>query len=214
MAIPVMATYWSRQFGEVDHGLVGARGIGLFSYLYHEYVTAIGAACVQGQGPLGTRASAELRCFVLANNLTRGLIPGPFITDVTPDAKDEWHKTVSQAYFAFCKPYAKFPEYLLLGITRRPPVVQCAEQEVWFYRQDARGEPLKKGGPRVLKTTMKLPAVTAGSFEAEDGSVGTILVNTTPLPQQATVKPTDSPAEMIVSLEPFGTRMLIHRRNP
>ncbi|MCX7886581.1 MAG: DUF6259 domain-containing protein, partial [Verrucomicrobiae bacterium] len=218
LAIPWMATYWSRQFGEVDHTIYGARGIGLFSYLYHEYVTAIGAACVQGQGQRGTRPSAELRCYVLANNLTRGLIPGPFIDDVPLDpGNDPWKTKVSQAFFSFCQPYKHFPEYLLLGETCRPPAIRCAEQEVWFWRGDGAGR---------RKNTIKLPVVTAGSFRAADGSVGTIIVNTTDRPQQAALK-LDKPARLyradrtaemqwgkaptriVLDLEPFGTRMLV-----
>jgi hypothetical protein len=232
VAIPYMATYWSRQFGEVDHGATGARGVGLFSYLYHEYVTAIGAACVQGQGPLGVRGSAELRCHILANNLTRGLIPGPFIQDVPLEPmNDKWKVPVAEAYFAFCKPYARFPEYLMLGETRRPPPIECADHEVWFYRQDARGQSLKPGGPKVVKATVKLPVVTAGCFIAADGSVGTVIVNATSQAQIATVRlggPSKSatlfcadrseekrwerpPDKIEVMLEPFGTRFLVTR---
>lgn len=231
MAIPYMATYWSRQFGEVDHGGGGARGVGLFSYLYHEYVTAIGAACVQGQGAFGTPVSAELRCFVLANNLTRGLIPGPFIHDVPLEpGRDPWKTQVAQAYFAFCKPYAHFPEYLLQGETCRPSAIGCATQDVWCWRQDAKGQAQKPGGPKVVKTTVQLPCVTAGSFVATDGSVGTVIANTTPQPQPARVnlppgksvilyradrtaeKRWDAaPATIDLALEPFGVRMLLAR---
>ena len=235
LTIPYSATYWSRQFGEVDHGLVGARGVGLFSYLYHEYVTAIGAACVQGQGAHGTRPSAELRCYVLGNNLTRGLIPGPFIQDVPLQPTDDWHRMVSAAYFAFCRPYARFPEYLLRGSTCRPPTIACEQQEVWFYRQGARAQSLKPGGPKLDpkldQATIRLPVVTAGSFAAEDGSIGTVIVNMTAQPREAKVKLSaggrsavlyradrveqrhwqSSPAEIGLSLEPFGVRMLVLR---
>ena len=231
VTIPVMATYWSRQFGEVDHGAAGARGVGLFSYLYHEYVTAIGAACVQGQGPLGTRGSAELRCHALANNLARGLIPGPFMQDVPLDpGRDAWKKQVMQAYFAFCQPYAHFPEYLLLGETRRPPILACATQDVWFWRQDAQGQAQKPGGPKLVKATVQLPCVIAGSFAAADGSVGTVLINTTPQPQQSMVTPphgkalvlyradrteeqrwASAPATLDLALEPLGVRLLVAR---
>ena len=229
LAIPYMATYWSRQFGEIDHGGLGARGVGLFSYLYHEYVTAIGAACVQGQGENGTQPSAELRCHVLANNLTRGLIPGPFSNDVPLKTDDAWRRTVLQAFRSFCRPYARFPEYLLLGTTCRPPEVQCDSHEVWFYRADASGKRLQRHGPAVSKVTISLPTVTAGSFAANDGSTGTVVVNTTAVPQQATIrlvvarpgvvlyqadrsveKRFDGPvAEVVVTLEPFGTRMIV-----
>jgi hypothetical protein len=188
LAIPYAATYWSRQFGEIDHVQPGARGIALFSYLYHEYVTCIGAACVQGQGAKQSRPSAEMRSYILANNLTRGLLPGPFMQDVPLAAKDAWHDTVTQAYFSFCKPYSRFPEYLVMGITRRPFPVECAEQEVEYWRNDANGTAQKPDGPKTSKAKLKLPTITTGSFEAADGSVGTIIVNTTGKPQVATLK--------------------------
>lgn len=229
LAIPYMATYWSRQFGEFDLGGAGGRGVGLFSYLYHEYVTAIGAACVQGQGMLGTQPAAELRAYVLANNLTRGLIPGPFMQDVPLTPKDAWHAQVSRAYCAFCQPYARFPEYLVLGVTKRPPTVACATQEVWYWRQDSAGKELKSGGPKVSKVTATLPTVTAGAFTAADGSLGMIVVNTTERAQKATVRPTATgrpavlyradrsvverwaavPAALDLELEPLGTRILV-----
>ena len=229
VAIPYMATYWSRQFGEVDHGAAGACGVGLFSYLYHEYVTAIGAACVQGQGMLGTRPSAELRCYVLANNLTRGLIPGPFLQDVPLEpGKDAWKAQVTQAYLAFCQPYKHFPEYLLLGETCRPPAIECANQEAWFWRQDAAGQAQKPGGPKLVKSSITLPCLTAGSFIASDGSTGTVIVNTTSKPQEGRVKLIggkklrlyradrtvesrwdSTPTELPLSLEPFGVRFLV-----
>jgi hypothetical protein len=187
LAIPVMATYWSRQFGEVDVAAAGDRGVGLFSYLYHDYVTAIGAACVQGQGRLGTRPGALLRCRVLANNLVRGLIPGPFMHDVPLTGGDAWRQTVSRAYRAFCRPYAAFPEYLLLGRRVRPPDVECGKTPTFFYRQSAAGEPLRPGGVPVVKVDLDLETVVAGAFEAHDGSVAAIVVNATPDPQETTL---------------------------
>ena len=233
LAIPWMSTYWSRQFGEVDHGAANARGIGLFSYLYHEYVTAIGAACVQGQGARGTRPSASLRCRVLANNLVRGLIPGPFMGDVPLETTDPWRTQVARAYFAYCRPYARFPEYLVLGRTCRPPVVTCAAVNAHFYRANRDGAPIRPGGPKVVKVPVTLPAVIAGSFAAADGSVGTVIVNTTGESQAATIalakaaeiailyeadrreaRRYDRPSagqQIRVSLEPFGVRMLVAR---
>lgn len=232
-AIPYMATYWSRQFGEVDHGAVGARGVGLFSYLYHEYTTAIGAACVQGQGVTGTRPSPQLRRQVLANNLVRGLIPGPFLRSVPLTPTSKWQKEIAPAFFSYCRPYAHFPEYLLLGATRRPPKVDCHPVEAWFYRRAPNGKPLRTGGPKVRKVTVSLPAVAAGSFEANDGSAATVLVNTTLSPQEATVtvpqgvesvvlydadrtvhrreKPAAHVRRVKVALEPLGTRVLVTR---
>ncbi len=230
-AIPYMATYWSRQFSEVDVGTAAGRGVGLFSYLYHDYVTMIGAACVQGQGKLGTRPDSLLRCRIMANNLTRGLIPGPFMHDVPLTGGDRWRKPVSQAYQAFAKPYANFPQYLLLGKAQRPPALTCGTVRTFFYRQDNKnGKPLRPGGPPVVKVEVELDAVTAGSFEAEDGSTGTVIVNATPETQKVVVAlapdrqhalkrghgvPVPGPAivfgqpQLPLELEPFGVRMLV-----
>jgi len=235
LAIPYMSTYWSRQFCEVEVGVSGGRGIGLFSYLYHEYVTAIGAACVQGQGTLGTRPHPGLRCRILANNLTRGLIPGPFMHDVPLKGGGKWREQVSRAYFSFCRPYAHFPEYLMLGRTRRPLRIECDQVESWFWRRDARkGKPLKKGGPPVVKIPVSLAAVTTGSFEAADGSVAALVVNTTPEPREAVailprrmpvaiyradralekrVTPEEQENRIRLSLEPFGVRVLLMKEN-
>ena len=187
MIIPVMATYWSRQFGVLDHGSNGEGPIGLFSYLYHEYVTAIGAAMVQGQGPQRARVSPGLRCQALSHNLTRGLIPCPFANQVPLESKDKWTEQVSQAYFAFCKPFASFSEYLLLGETMHPPKLICKEREEWFMPRPKRGTDKKEKKPE-KRTTRPLPAVTAGRFKAPDGSIGTVIVNATPQPQQVIVK--------------------------
>ena len=235
LAIPYMSTYWSRQFGEIDVGVAGGRGVGLFSYLYHEYVTAIGAACVQGQGQHGTRPNALLRCRILANNLVRGLIPGPFMHEV-PLPEDgarstggEWRALVSRAYCSFCHPYKHFPEYLILGETCRPPQIECDQVSTFFWRRDAvHGEPRKKGGPPLAKQTLALPSVVAGSFKAADGSTGTVIVNTTPDQHDAVaVFPTggstivysaerrdlsrSDASRIALSLEPFGVRVLVIR---
>jgi len=224
LAIPYMATYWSRQFGEM---MGGGRGIGLFSYLYHEYVTAIGAACVQGQGDKGGRPSAGLRCRILANNLTRGLIPGPFMHDVPLEGGDKWRQQVSKAYRSFCRPYSHFSEYLMLGKTVRPIQVECEDIEEYYWRRDSRkGKPLRKGGPPVVKEALILPAVTTGSFEAADGSIASVVVNSTPEPRKATAtvpggkktviytadrkeEKQSSETRIPLSLEPFGVRVLV-----
>jgi len=236
LAIPCMATYWSRQFkGGFDETAFTPNtypnSVGLFSYLYHEYTTAIGAACVQGQGDKATVPPAELRCFILSNNLCRGLIPGPFARDVPLDPKDEWHQAVSRAFFSYCQPYARFPEYLVLGESIRPPKVNCVFTRIPVdtgatSRPTTR--PAKQAGPEV-----RFPAVNAGSFRAADGSVATVLANTTDAPQSARVvfssrsatltlydahrqelrQWTEVPVgqEIALDLEPFGVRVLISR---
>lgn len=188
LAIPYMATYWSRQFGEVDVGCADARGIGLFSYLYHEYVTAIGAACVQGQGELGSQPPAELRAFVLSNNLVRGLIPGPFMHHVPLSGGSTWSRHVATAYCAYSRPYAHFAEYLILGCARRPPPLDCATFDTYLWRRDAvRGTPRRENGVPVVQIPVTLPTVNVGAFEAKDGSVAAFVVNSTAEAQDAAV---------------------------
>ncbi|MDP7248439.1 MAG: DUF6259 domain-containing protein [Planctomycetota bacterium] len=233
LAIPYVATYWSRQFGEVDVGASGGRGVGLFSYLYHDYVTAIGAACVQGQGAQGTRPDALLRCRILANNLTRGLIPGPFLHEVPLKGGDKWRQLVSQAYRSVNRPYAHFSEYLLNGKLVRPIKIECKEIETFFWRNDARkGKPLRKGGRPVSKTLLALPAITTGSFQADDSTIAAFLVNTTPENQSAVavlppakeivvyranrveegrVTGQDGETRFPLIFEPFGVRVLLMR---
>jgi len=221
-----MATIWGRQGPEVGQG----RGVGLFSYLYHEYIPVLGDGYSTGQGMLYTWGSAELRCYRLANTLARGLVPTVYMEQVSLESSDEWVRTVSQAFLSYCRPYPRFREYLLEGITRRPPKVDCAEQDLWHWQADEQGEKLADGR-RARKVTIRRPTVVAGSFEAEDGSLGTIIVNATAQPQRATVRLArrgraaalfradrseeqrwDRPPSQIgVSLEAFGVRMLIVR---
>jgi len=231
LAIPYMSTYWSRQFGEVDVAARGGRGVGLFSYLYHEYVTAIGAACVQGQGEVAAGAHPGLRPYVFANNLVRGLIPGPFMHLVPLEPISERDELASRAYFSFSRPYAHFAEYLILGKTRRPIRIECEDVELWFRRLDTRlGKPLRENGRPVVKVPLVLPAVATGSFEAADGSVAAFVVNVTPQPREATAiippgkgaivyradrteekRLQANPAELRIplTLEPFGVRVLV-----
>ncbi len=228
LAIPYMATYWSRQFGEVNVAAAGGRGVGLFSYLYHEYVTAIGAACVQGQGARGTRPSPGLKRYIFANNLVRGLIPGPFLYEVPLHPRDKWRRAIAPAYFSYCRPYAHFPEYLLLGETVRPLRVRCRDVELYYWAHDRKhGKPRRKGGLPVSKRPLVLPAVATGSFRAADGSVAAFLVNTTeepqevaadlPEPRRVTVYRSDRTAaqpetaarRVRLTLEPLGVRVVV-----
>ncbi len=105
LSIPYMGTYWSRQFAVTSYPSWGFNGIGLFSYLYHEYVPAMSAALVQGQGPGGVPEESDypMRVTALANGLTRGTALVPFDHDVelSPPAADPWRGNISAAYFSF-----------------------------------------------------------------------------------------------------------------
>ena len=128
-----MATQWGRQCAEVISYRANGRTLGLFSYLYHEYMPVIGDGFSVGEGMGNAAGSAELRCFRLANTLARGLIPTVYMEQVPLEPEDDWGAKVSQAFFAFCRPFPHFPEYLLLGETLRPLPVECAEQDLWHY---------------------------------------------------------------------------------
>lgn len=230
LAIPLMATQWGRQCAEVISYQANGRTLGLFSYLYHEYIPVIGDGFSMGEGMSDTVASAELRCFRLANTLARGLIPTVYMEQVPLEPTDVWGAKVSHAFFAFCRPFPQFPEYLLMGETLRPLPVECAEQALWHYHPDENGD-LTIGGRKARKATIRRPVVVTGTFKAEDGSIGTVIVNTTTTEQSAKLlvpssergavlyradrtemqRWDKSPSEVPLTLEPFGVRMLVLR---
>ena len=199
LAIPWMATFWSRQFAPVHYGGRGTRSVGLFSYLYHEYVTLIGAACVQGQGDLSALPDPGLRCMALANNLVLGLIPGPLVDHVPLEPDDTWTEMVSRAFFAFCRPYAVYPEYLLLGRMRRPPMIECEDVDRWYWVVDhEHGTPQAPDGPPLRREGVSLPSVRVGAFEAPDGKTTAVfVVNATDAPRAVAVA---MPADSLVSV--------------
>lgn len=229
MIIPAMATFWSRQFGVADHGTPGGETVGLFSYLYHEYVTAIGAAVVQGQGPQRAQPSPGLRCQALAHNLVRGLIPCPFATDVPLTPSSPRQRPIADAFFSFCRPYAAFPEFLILGETLRPPAIECAWREETYLPRPEQGQGATESARLV---TVRLPCVLPGRFRSPDGSTATFLVNSTDRPQSAQIRPAEAgraatlrqadgaserawdvlPPGLEVELEPFGCRALVVNR--
>jgi hypothetical protein len=131
-----------------------------------------------GVGMWATLGSYELRCFRLANAVVRGLLPTIYMEQVELNAEDEWTQKVSEAFVAFCRPVSRFREYLLLGKTRRPWLLKCAMQSVWHYALADDGE-LFPDGRRGKKVFIDRPAVVDGTFEAEDGSLATIVINST-----------------------------------
>ena len=88
-------------------------------------------------------------------------------------------------------------------------------------------------GQYAIKVTIRRPTVVAGSFKAEDGSIGTVIVNTTSKRQQAKISLTPGahsatlfnvdrveeqhgercPDEISVTLEPFGIGCLSSNRD-
>jgi hypothetical protein len=208
------------------------RSLALFSYIYHEFITVLGDGFSLGQGMKATLGSAELRCFRLAKALTCGLIPTVYMEQVSLEPENKWQETVSRAFCSFCKPFAKFQEYLLFGSTCRPPEVECASQEVWHYMQSEEGEPLFADGRKAVKVKIQRPTVLTGTFKAEDGSLGTVIVNATEQPRNAKLKLSSKGGEAMlfdvsrtlekrfanvpetvdISLEPLGVKMFIVRQ--
>jgi hypothetical protein len=117
-----------------------------------------------------------------------------------------------------------------MGETLRPLPVKCAEQVLWHYQADENGD-LKIDGRKARKATIRRPTIVTGTFKAEDGSIGTVIVNTSTAEQTAKLlvpsseggavlyradrtemqRWDKSPSEVPLTLEPFGVRMLVLR---
>lgn len=223
MLIPVMASFWSRQFGVVDHATPGDENVGLFSYLYHEYVTAIAAAMVQGQGPREAVPSPGLRAQAMAHALVRGLIPCPFALLVPTEGPAGRRPPMAEAFIGLAPAYGRFPEFLLLGETLRPPPLMCAQREEQYTVRDG---PRQAGARRVA---VPLPNVVAGRFRSPTGAIATVLANPTAAEQMAEVAPfeagrpatlyggggqrleewSDLPARCVVTMPPYSCRLLV-----
>lgn len=177
LAIQLSGTYWSRQFTVIDFPVFNARGIGLFSYLYHEYVTAMGAAVVQGQGLMGKQPDYLMRTTALANTLVRGLIAVPFAADVESN-DTAWHRNCSAAFFSYAAVPKYFKEWLVFGATIPPPEIASRNLSTWLWRGEA-------ANPFHYNTTV--PAVVAGAFANRGGNQGIVLASVSPTAQSATV---------------------------
>lgn len=178
MSIPEMATFWGRQSGIVETWPRLARTLGLFSYLYHEYIPVMGAACVQGIGNRDGKVSPEARVYLFANNLVRGQVPMPFLNFVPLNPGNEGERMQAEAYFSYARPIVAFPEYLARGITRRPPVLKTDDVTLTLEWSGAASDGFKahdKQGP----VNITVPALAHGAYEAADGSLGVIIANTT-----------------------------------
>jgi hypothetical protein len=97
------------------------RGFGepVFNYLYHDYITTIAAAMVQGQG-IG-QPGYMLRRAAIGDSLCRGLILGPFDSDVAVHPPGQWQANLSSLFFNVSQAYAPYSEYVSFGQLVRPP---------------------------------------------------------------------------------------------
>lgn len=212
-----MQTFYNRSHCITDHHLDDGAAIGLFPYLYHEYLPLLSAP------PLRDWKSYALRRRSLAVALTQGLIPGLYHWEwpEPTDTPRPYPTAVGAAFTAYAPAGRSAPEFLHRGRCVRPPAITCADDTI----------PI---GTPTLDTAsdeppLRLPSVIAGSFVSADGHIGTILVNATDKPQKAVVATTwtGRPAELQsrerrrqqswpslpprieLSLEPLGVRWLV-----
>ena len=117
-----------------------------------------------------------------------------------------------------------------MGETLRPLPVECAEQDLWHYHADEQSD-LTVLGRKARKVTIRRPTIVTGTFKAQDGSIGTVIVNSSAAKQTARLLVPSSkrgavlcradrteiqhwdksPTEVPLTLEPFGVRMLVLR---
>ena len=196
LAIPWMGTYWSRQFAIVDYpnqctGKTGAciepgfEGVGLFSYIYHEYATAMAAALVQGQGGKGpTRRGALFQVKAMADSLAMGLAMAPFdwmvqvnVTHEVNGYPVDWVRTTSDAFFAYAGVMPLFREWLVFGETLRPLSLRCANVSTFYWSSS--GKKVAYTFPAAVAGTFRAMATTSDAVSEDDGTeqIGTVVVS-------------------------------------
>eukprot|EP01051_Picozoa_sp_SAG22_P009397 SAG22_NODE_782_length_7256_cov_8.627498_3_plen_620_part_00 len=197
LAIPWMGTYWSRQFALVDYprqcsGTAagaciepGFEGVGLFSYVYHEYATAMAAALVQGQGGTGpTRRGVLFQVKAMADSLAMGLAMAPFdwmvqanVTREVNGYPAEWVRVTSDAFFAYAGVMPLFREWLVFGETLRPMRLRCANVSTFYW--SAGGRRVEYSFPAAVAGTFRGMATTSdvGGAGGGVGQIGTVVVS-------------------------------------
>lgn len=177
LTIQLMGSYWSRQFAPFDYPWPTTRSVGLFSYLYHEYVTAIAAALSQGQGGMGTRPDYTVRAYAMARGLVKGLLPGPFASQVPLNPTDSWTQNTTAAMASYARAFAAFPEFLSVGRTLHPVSVVAGNGPIhtWIYNK------IKQ------RVNVTVEAGLAGSFANPKGDHGTVFASVVNRPVNATL---------------------------
>lgn len=182
LMIPWQGTCWARTYHIVNHPYPHAWGEPVYAYLYHEFITSIGAALIYGLGQKAVTGAIddETRVYAMARNLVFGQLQGDFTSAVALNADGKAESPASRAYIAFSRPLARHSDYLILGTIRRPLALECATTTLTL-----RGE----GPPEIIE----LPAVIHSVFEApqearvKGGRVAAIIANATDAAQAATL---------------------------
>ncbi|EDQ88515.1 uncharacterized protein MONBRDRAFT_26277 [Monosiga brevicollis MX1] len=171
LTIPLMATYWSRQFAQQHYFFFRGYGEPIFNFLYHEFVTTIGAAEVQGQGEVAQYRSVVLRRAVIGDCVARGMLQGPFDSDVSlAPVPGSFSQNISMLFFNISATYSHYAEYVTLGQMVRPPIsrnpVDLTTTLVW-----------KRGNGSFVREAVNTSALRLGAFMAPEGTVGILIVN-------------------------------------
>eukprot|EP00730_Choanoeca_flexa_P001156 TRINITY_DN10507_c0_g1_i1.p1 TRINITY_DN10507_c0_g1~~TRINITY_DN10507_c0_g1_i1.p1 ORF type:complete len:268 (+),score=51.71 TRINITY_DN10507_c0_g1_i1:426-1229(+) len=134
----------------------------IFNYLYHDYITTIAAAMVQGQGD--GQPGYMLRRAVIADSLTRGMIMGPFDHDVSLTPTTAWQANLSTLFFNLTRAYVAHSAYVSLGQMVRPPACSnCSVVQTYLYRGEK-------------KVDVNTSGVRLGAFKSND-TIGVVMVN-------------------------------------
>eukprot|EP00730_Choanoeca_flexa_P001157 TRINITY_DN10507_c0_g1_i3.p1 TRINITY_DN10507_c0_g1~~TRINITY_DN10507_c0_g1_i3.p1 ORF type:complete len:759 (+),score=181.62 TRINITY_DN10507_c0_g1_i3:321-2279(+) len=162
LSVPLLATFWSRQFAQQDWMVYDGYGEPIFNYLYHDYITTIAAAMVQGQGD--GQPGYMLRRAVIADSLTRGMIMGPFDHDVSLTPTTAWQANLSTLFFNLTRAYVAHSAYVSLGQMVRPPACSnCSVVQTYLYRGEK-------------KVDVNTSGVRLGAFKSND-TIGVVMVN-------------------------------------
>jgi hypothetical protein len=181
------------RFAQYDYGGFNTQPRGVFSYVYHDYITAIGAAMVQGQGASGTQPGYHVGRAVVADTMTRGMLPGPFGSIISLTPTSAYARNISAAFFATSPVVAAFSTFLALG-QEVPPLFcaggPCPTVVSFFYR----GTPQNP-----FKVAVNVTSVRMGSFlapGAEPRAHGTVIINILDTPQNVALDLSAMPAAL------------------
>jgi hypothetical protein len=165
--IPYLDGFHTREFKEHDwyRRETGARGIPLFTYLYHEYAIAYG-----GDGPLITRAKDPVVVWQLAINFVTGKTPAMAVwgdLDALAQADPNQIRLVANHVKLLKNGGQKF---LMLGRMLHP---------LEFESPQVTMQMLAKQGLRFTREPFLDHAVLTSSWQAPDMQVGHVFVNFT-----------------------------------
>eukprot|EP00045_Choanoeca_perplexa_P011430 m.121213 g.121213 ORF g.121213 m.121213 type:complete len:241 (-) comp15631_c0_seq5:84-806(-) len=148
------------------HGRVATAPFGRHSHIImpgpawtHEQIPTIAAAMMQGQG-LG-HPDYMLRRAAIADSLCRGLIFGPFDSDIMVETTvGTWQANLSTLFFNLTQAYVPYSEQLAFGKLIRPPqCLNCSIVHTYMYWYPAANP---------TRLDINTSSVRLGSFQVND----------------------------------------------